>query len=218
MKTYQPKVSATQKYSDNQGEYLVHEGKLIFMDVNFLKDQNYIYLTTPTGERCVKSIIISETEEIEVGDLVYHKRMFTTGVTGIYKAVDKRSNEDFKFVFIDDPSIFYYATKSPKILALPEHFSDKHLQAIVDGKMKEGKVLLKCSGHRNFNIVPDDSNQMIHGYLVSLNQQNHITLFRAKQSLEEVAEQLCPNYTDSGQSHWKDGFKKGAEWAKKNNY
>lgn len=31
-----------------------------------------------------------------------------------------------------------------KILALPEHFSPRHLQAIVDGKLKDGdKVLLE---------------------------------------------------------------------------
>jgi hypothetical protein len=77
-----------------------------------------------------KPILISRTEKIEVGDWVYHpktKSILQVGKEGWLDAVQSGDNT-------------YY-----KILALPEHFSHKHLQAIVDGKLKDGdKVLVEC--------------------------------------------------------------------------
>ena len=75
----------------------------------------------------LKPILISETEKIEVGDWYYypykHQVNQCKGLNG--KA-------------LVDPSC-------RKILALPEHFSPKHLQAIVDGKLKDGdKILVEC--------------------------------------------------------------------------
>lgn len=206
MKQYQPKVKQIEQYSDSQGEHIVCRGKLLLLD-------------QPLD---LYSIIISEREEIELGDLVYHERMFTTGVTGIYKAVDRRSNGDFKFVFIDDPSIFFYATKSHKILTLPEHFSDKHLQAIVDGKLKDGdEVYLKC----DWGIRRQDSiNKKIH--LIYLDSQNHITLFPAKQSLEDSIKQHINEWKSERDISFlyssavtdSEVIEFIKEWAKKNNY
>ena len=66
-----------------------------------------------------RPILISRTEKIEVGDWVLWKGK-------ILQAKSEHTNVAIK------------------ILALPEHFSPKHLQAIVDGKLKEGKVLVEC--------------------------------------------------------------------------
>lgn len=210
MKQYQPKVKQIEQYSDSQGEHIVCRGKLLLLD-------------QPLD---LYSIIISEREEIELGDLVYHERMFTTGVTGIYKAVDRRSNGDFKFVFIDDPSIFFYATKSHKILTLPEHFSDKHLQAIVDGKLKDqDKVLIKCTRgdvEREEYFEVD----IALNWKVYLNQQNHITLFPAKQSLEDSIKQHINEWKSERDISFlyssavtdSEVIEFIKEWAKKNNY
>lgn len=93
----------------------------------------------------LKPIIISETEKIEVGDWFYWhdsdgetkliaKSIGTTDETHI-KA---RSDNEFGY---GDWNIEY----ANKILAFPEHFSPKHLQDIVDGKLKDrDKVLIEC--------------------------------------------------------------------------
>ena len=131
---YQPKVSITQKYSDSQGTHIVHEAKLIFMDVNFIEEQNYIYLNTSLGERCVKPIIISETEEIEVDN---HFIWIDSLEQGIKKAIPMDVYVESNEIPID-----LIGKTGRKVLALSEHFSNKHLQAISDGKMKDGDSVL----------------------------------------------------------------------------
>lgn len=69
-----------------------------------------------------KPILISKLEEIEVGDWYYCKEEEV-----VLQADYEPKGEDIY-----------------KVLALPEHFSPKHLQDIVDGKLKEGKVVVEC--------------------------------------------------------------------------
>src|SRR3972149_2891570 len=65
-----------------------------------------------------------------------------------------------------------------KILALPEHFSPKHLQAIVDGKM-----LVECD--KMWNEIDGEYK------VIKLNQSNHITLHKIEEKMytrEELKE------------------------------
>lgn len=76
------------------------------------------------GKGWLKPIIISETEKIEVDDWGY-------GMDGLFEYKGS--------VNIDGGRL------PNKVLALPEHFSPKHLQAIADGKLKDGdKVYVEC--------------------------------------------------------------------------
>ena len=221
---YQPKVNKTRNYSDNQGEHIVCEGKLFLIETKEEKDitsPHALWASNDNGlfmnpydnpfellkeYNLLKPIIISETEEIEEGDWVYHSEddLFQD----IYKGItDKDALKNWN----GNQSVY-------KILALPEHFSDKHLQAIVDGKMEEGKVLVKTTQM----VKQHDSHNKSFYRVINLNQQNHITLFPAKQSLEEAAnEWKNDRYHYVGGScfdTWdiKAAFKAGAEWAKKN--
>lgn len=221
MNNYQPKVSTTQKHSDSQGEHIVHEGKLVLLDQlnlpvypskgNLAKNPKtgklFIYNGGFLGGQKMFPIIISETEEIEVGDWVYNK-------------VSKHSSTDSHIYQITKRKQLHNSNQS-KILALPEHFSDKHLQAIVDGKMKdEDKVLVKCNWKRIWKYGIAGKVNIIY-----LDQQNHITLFPARQSVAEAANEHIQWWdTIKGDvifdEHAKrfDAFIAGAEWAVKNNY
>ena len=224
---YQVKVSTTQKYSDSQGEHIVCEGKLVLIEDKSIKEnqahtlwknKNGQLLLTHTSNSnhlvALKPIIISETEEIEVGDWVYNSNTNT-----VFKATQK---------FISTISNFenhcYF-----KILALSEHFSPKHLQAIVDGKLKDGdKVLVKCRPEPKLDKDSFDKGDLKlnkDGYKIYLNQQNHITLFSAKQSLYNASLNYikCTNVGESLETDYRNealinAFITGAEWAKKNNY
>ena len=72
-------------------------------------------------------IILSLTEKIEVGDWGY-------GMDGLF---------EYKGPVNIDNGVL-----PNKVLALPEHFSPKHLQDIVDGELKDNdKVLIECWNH-----------------------------------------------------------------------
>ena len=198
----QVKVNNTQKYSDSQGEHIVCEGKLIEVEV-FKSDK-------------LRFIIISETEEIEVGD---HFIWIDSLEQGIKKAIPMDV-----YIASNEIPIDLIGETGRKILALPEHFSNKHLQAIVDGKMKDGdKVLIKCKEYweeRNVGIPPKKhKTHFPDDYQTHLDQQNHITLFPVKQSLDKVAKLYVEQEMKRKRFDADDvSFKDGAEWAKKNNY
>lgn len=78
----------------------------------------------------------------------------------------------------------YHKLNGFKVLALPEHFSPKHLQAIVDGKLKEGKVLVECA-----LFVTDEKDEAtnldinLKAYRIKLNSSNNITLYKAEEKM-----------------------------------
>jgi hypothetical protein len=114
-------------------------------------------------------IVISETEKIEVGEDIYH---FPT------KTLAKFVKGDLHVA---------------KVLILPEQFSPKHLQAIVDGKMKDGdKVLVECE-----SIAPHPSlNDWI---VIKLNSQGYVTLYKVEEKMytrEEVYVLLNKHQSD----------------------
>jgi len=203
---YQPKVSTAQKYSDSQGEHIVCKGRLVSVidrEEQLKRDSNSLGLGESLGKATAyKNYIISETEPLKFGDWVYNSK----------------SKEIYQIP--DEPFVEY----EHKILALPEHFSDKHLQAIADGKLKDGdEVILKCERMMKYEDGSESlCNSPIDVYdgdfkRTHLNQQNYITFFPVKQSLEEAVKIYSAPYNEGYQSI-EDAFKAGAEWAKKNNY
>lgn len=229
--SYQPKVSTTQDYSDNQGEHIVHEGKLVLIETNeqikqydFCSHPNNGYTIIGTinhqsfaklhGYKKVKAYIISETEKIEKGDKVLY-------ANSIYDVI--RIDEHNRPIVMSEGEESQLATWD-KILALPEHFSNKHLQAIVDGKMKDGdKVLIKCKEYweeRNVGIPP--KKHKIHfpdDYQTHLDQQNHITLFPATESIRDLYyDYFGTKVEHSTTTHDAHDVIEFAEYVKKNNY
>ena len=211
---YQPKVSTIQKYSDSQGEHVVCEGELTLLNGSTNNHRIKIDINGDACFRYYNPIIISENEEIEVGDKVYY-----AGEIIIWSQADEDGWNKKKL-------------RPYKILAFPEHFSNKHLQAIIDGKMKDGdEVLIKCrnrSTKTDRNLIghtPAGEPTYVGNYdvwnEVDLGQQNHITLFPVKQSLEEVADIWSTNIDNVHPADSyiaKQGFIAGAEWAKENGY
>lgn len=150
------KVRKTETYKDSQGEHIVAKGKLVliyidkyFPEIGMIGSNNVHPLFLWTNKhnqytkdlleyqktKCVLPIIISETENIEVGDHYFHP--FTQSInvcnTENVEAINKST-----------------LGKYLKILALPEQFSPKHLQAIVDGKLKDGyEVYVDCATRPN---------------------------------------------------------------------
>lgn len=159
----------------------VTEGKLRLVNVyeTDIIDTKYIFGTTDKNKLCIptvenhlsllksglvayKPIIISETEKIEVGDWVYNSKS-----GGVYRA--------------DDNTLYALKTEQfiYKILALPENFSPKHLQAIVDGKMKDGdKVLVECE--RVFYPSQGHGTEAINYNKIKLNSEQYITLHKVE--------------------------------------
>lgn len=179
----QVKVKQTETYKDSQGEHIVCKGKLVFIYEDkqyppigaigsnnvhplFMWTENHSdmvrsgVLTEYKNTKWIKPIIISETEEIEIGDKYIHLPTNTI----LEKGQDKEA----------------ILVNSYKILALPENFSPKHLQAIIDGKLKDGdEVLIECKNMKTYNdLYPHKSNMEFHdNYFIKLSNDNHIKLF-----------------------------------------
>lgn len=181
------KVKTTQTIKDSQkGDVIVHKGKFILIPIDQKKD--------PFGSGPPNYFIISETEEIEVGDkvltsygkilIVTHK--FDTGynVTEInwYKENPNKGE-------------YWLANKDirGKILALPENFSPKHLQAIVDGKLKDDmECFIECENTTNADWLENGASPTL-PFKIKLSLQNHITLHKVEEKMyswEEVEDLL----------------------------
>lgn len=166
------KVRQTEHYTDSQGEHIVCRGKLIIVSLN--------------GQIAnLQPLIISETEEIEVGNKIFANNPGTQEL-GIFTAKSRNKRE----WYIEELS--YSVSSCRKILALPEHFSPKQLQAIVDGKLRDGdEVFVECE-----SIGPG-----FHAWYEVELTNNHIKLFPVKQQEESWNDILlyykghCHNYT-----------------------
>lgn len=179
------KVRKTETYKDSQGEHIVVKGKLLliyidkyFPEIGMIGSNNVHPLFLWTNKhnqytkdlveyqktKCVLPIIISETENIEVGDRYFHP--FTQNIHVC-------NTENIEFIKNST------SDKYLKILAIPEQFSPKHLQAIVDGKLNSGdEVYIKCEV--DLNKIPT---QFIE-YIKLTN--NHIKLFPVNKESEKL--------------------------------
>lgn len=224
------KVSKTEEYTDGTNTHLVCKGKLVLVESKFNpEDKNQIliardsksnigYVTTlhfpSIGDfvpdvrynhdaKIIVPIIISEIEEIEVGETIYNNY---TKLLEVATKLQIDGGEEDKYF---------------KLLALPEHFSPKHLQQIVDGKLKDGdEVFVECEKEQVM-YYPDGaiiggSNKDAYVKLTN----GHIKLFPVKQSVEEAALEYVKQL---GISHTREGLKvqdifiAGANSAKENN-
>jgi hypothetical protein len=122
-----------------------------------------------------KPILISRTEKIGEGDWV----------------TDGERIAQVNVLTIDDPN----RDKHFKILALPEHFSPQQLQDIVDGRLKEGKLVVECEINEN---IPEPHNCEV----IKLNP--HITIYpveekmytrdEVKQKINDFAQHIYQGY------------------------
>lgn len=117
----------------------------------------------------VKPIIISETEKIEKGDWIWIEGMLVNYIHAL--SLSAISGQGYRY----------------KVLVLPEQFSPKQIQAIIDSKMKDGdKVLVECI-HKG-----DYDEYLGHGdkdARIALNSQGHVTLHKVEEKMytrEEV--------------------------------
>lgn len=143
------------------------KGKLVFLkgntnDIGIKYDPEF----SRYGE-FIKPIIISETENLEVGD----------------------KGLDLDTYFIFDFTGTYTTFRARKILAFHENFSPKHLQDIVDGKLKDGdEVFCECYDYiiededwdDNIGAIP----YKIEVKKIKLNSENNITLLPVKKEEE----------------------------------
>ncbi len=167
-------------------EVPVAEGKLVLINTgeqacgNFWLNHDgktFSIHSTDEGDRLykalLKSILISETEKIEVGDCAYNLMTKRYG-----RVLRIMQNGD---ITIDNGQ--YEDTSSPnnfaKVLALPEHFSQQHIQMIVDGQLKDGdKVLVECEQHEEWAGTGSGIGQPTSITFIKLNSSNHITLHK----------------------------------------
>jgi hypothetical protein len=185
-------------------EIPVAEGKLLLiLQQGSIRDGSKILISDDKGNE-YQPIIVSETEKIEQEDLYFNERL---GLIGVARVIPSD---------ID---------RCKKILALPEHFSIKHLKAIEDGKMKDGgKVLVEC------NAVPNEIDNpltnpdgLIHfpgaEFEIKFNPFNHIILHKAAEekmyTSTEVKDLICAafdaNITDYDGVLIEDEFEKWFE-------
>jgi hypothetical protein len=155
------KVNKTEKYNDSQGEHIVTRGRLVCIPISVER--------ASTFSKTIEYIIISHDEPIKEGEKCYQ--------TVIKEIID------CPFDVKDDD-------RFRKLLALPEHFSPKHIQSIVDGKMKDGdEVLVECesSYEREGIFLPFPHEQESKHYITvkKMNYANHIKLFKVNKETKD---------------------------------
>ncbi len=134
-------------------------------------------------------MLVSESEEINNWDLVLGtRRTSNKQEVGVATRV---SIYEVYVVPVSGDGFYCDKNKISKIMAIPEHFSPKQLQLIVDGKLKDGdKVLVECvkSKHPNFDapfIEPEiyNENEKTRFYFINLSSSNHITLHKLEEKM-----------------------------------
>lgn len=180
------------QYTTQESEVPVVEGKLVLIkNENIYPEIDQIGFNISVGNLfwnqvtpskqieklvgVVTPIIISETERIEMDDWVQLLDYFGNPFLGgpqQWKGNGVLNNGHVK------------------VLALPEHFSPKHLRDIVDGKMKDGdKLLVECE------TKYDDTDTFINEWgnregrdneFVRFDSQGHIILYRPKEKVYTI--------------------------------
>lgn len=165
----------------NNGITTVAEGKLICGSVGSL----YKLMDIEEIRGKMRPIIISETENINVGDCAYSFHL---------NRIDKIENDSQlkQILFLE----------GKKVIALPENFSPETLKEINEDRLKDGdSVLVECEKHDEKNKQDKytdgtyaRSYSIIDLYRIKLDDKNHITVFKKKtveeKSLEAFSELL----------------------------
>lgn len=185
--TNQVKVKNTEKYEDSQGEHDVCRGKLILIPSkeksvlygvqNKVPNGKWLYFITESNRNSVldeyhfiKPIIISEIEQQD--SLTEGDKILFTDTEGKQEIYTYLSDNGYGMSVTQDGVNYILAySQTAKILALPEHFSSKQLQAIADSKLKSGdEVLVKCVDANTY------IGSFMDGKIIALNNK-HIKLF-----------------------------------------
>ncbi len=179
----QVKVQEITDFLDHQKKRAVAvcEGKLIFVTHFDLGEPDYVtYLKIPNW----KPVIVSETEKIQDEDKVLYMqhddKISVRGLSnGTILTVSKNRGlylSTYEFTNID-----IRADYCKKILAFPDNFSPKQLQAINDKKLRSGmNVLVECSVKLREEWRGSDRDGepfTVEDYSIKLNPKKHIKLF-----------------------------------------
>lgn len=165
----------------------VCHGELIFVDIipsettnglSYRQDNGKLMLYPSTEEdhknaRYIKPIFISRHEPIKIGD------NYTTTYPNCLSAIHTcHAIDGNKIVELLDGKVDIFGGKvihnvtkefAFKIIALPQHFSPKALEDIVDGKLKlKHGYNIHCTHEKTLNDK--------FTYNILLNEQNHITI------------------------------------------
>jgi hypothetical protein len=144
------------------------------------------------GYPVIKPIIISETEQIKLGDWVYD----------LDNGIVKIENE-YQLKNINLLGIRYTWTTCFKIIANHENFSDKHKQMIVDGSLKDKMEVLIDSITKFREITGttwdgEEVSKFVEEEHVLLNEMNHITIHQIEQpkfTVEEFIDYIDHRFT-----------------------
>lgn len=117
--------------------------------------------STGTPATYYKPILISESEPLEIDDAIY-------GTNG--KIINKCNN-----------AIVAKELGYVKIVALPEHFSQKHLELIVDGSLKD-EVLIECE--RAITKSGSGSVYPLDHYIPALDSESHVKLHLIQEEIK----------------------------------
>lgn len=140
-------------------------------------DCNITEYSTVEKSFLVNPVIISEDEEVETGDGFLHENSICT-----FAELERSSR--YLGCYTPENGWVYEEKIKNKIISLPQNFSPKHLQAIVDGKIKDGDtVLLECQELIPLTIKGDglikEVTEEPKGYFIKLNDKNQITIHPA---------------------------------------
>lgn len=206
------KANSTVSLKTSQGDVRVKKGKLILIKHNIFPEigtigsnevhplfmwtnqhkQNCLKLVEYKNTQAIVPIIISETDEIENSHM-----MWDSINNHIVKCTDSGLKEN---ILSDDTRMAYHRNSTFKILAMPTNFSPKHLQAIVDGKMKNGdEVYVQCKRVGYQHMSAD---------FVDLDSNNHVTLHKVEQKMytkEELIATLHKCHSDI--------YKQNTQWS-----
>lgn len=206
-------------------------------NANPLHPLYYLYKGRPMAGKYLKPILISRTEKIEEGDWRIRMDVASNDSEFIVKC-DLPSSGVIEEVERDNIEREIYKRPFYKILALPEHFSPKHLQAIVDGKLKEGKVLVECGEpcqldkdyEGGYDCAYCKRKGMDFGdctskdNVIKLNSSNHITLHKVEDDIDvleivtKAMKRLAVYYTgsESSQIYGQSIDKYAKDWFEQN--
>lgn len=157
-----------------------------------------VFLLIEDGGDFVKSVIISETEPITLGDSWVNIKDTTLGI---------RTASEHDVTTITSKG---YHTHCKKVIVLPEHLSAEYLQAIEDGEYTPNqKVVVACEE------VEDKSWYLPVQYYVKLNSEGHVTFLpidneEPTYTTDEVKELIRQAYVDG----YENGYVKGVWYDK----
>ena len=130
--------------------------------------KTYSLHSTDEGDRqyeaLIEPILISETEKVKSGDVAYNK------ASGSLMKILQEDENEYQVEFITGGNFSNRIFKNfgiadlKKVLARGINFSTEHLQAIVDGKIKEGPFLIECEpsfskGDKVTGLIEEYSNE-----------------------------------------------------------